>query len=257
MCPLARRAVSGTGSMFERGTMPAHCLLIETGSSLVLVDTGFGVDDLRDQRRLGAARFLLAPPKDESITALEQVKRLGFDPRDVRHVLCTHLDLDHAGGLPDFPWAKVHIHAVEADAALSPTFRERERYRPAHFAHHPDFVRYERTGEPWNGFAAVRELPGLPPSILAIPLPGHSRGHACIAVDRGDRWLLHAGDAYFHPNRLRGEAAPFGLQLFERLVAMDYEKVLENHRRLGELSQNPGVTVFSAHDGGELAALRA
>jgi glyoxylase-like metal-dependent hydrolase (beta-lactamase superfamily II) len=102
----------------------------------------------------------------------------------------------------------------------------------------------------------VRELPGLPPSILAIPLPGHSRGHACIAVDRGDRWLLHAGDAYFHPSRLRGEAAPFGLQLFERLVAMDYEKVLENHRRLGELSQKPGVTVFSAHDAGELAALR-
>jgi glyoxylase-like metal-dependent hydrolase (beta-lactamase superfamily II) len=260
MCPAAQRAISGSGSMFVRGTMPAHCLLIETpASGLVLVDTGFGTADVRDPgpRLGGAFAALLAPSSDPAVCALEQVKKLGHDPRDVRHVIVTHLDLDHAGGLPDFPWAKVHVHRIEQDAALSPTWRERERYRRAHFAHQPDFLPYDREGEPWNGFAAVRDLPGLPPEILAIPMPGHTRGHACIAVDRGDRWLVHAGDAYFHPARLRGEGAPFGLQLFERLVATDYRKVLENHRRLGELTGVAGVTVFCAHDPSELSALQS
>lgn len=44
----------------------------------------------------------------------------------------------------------------------------------------------------------MRRLTGLPPEILALPLPGHSRGHAAIAVDTGHGWLVHAGDAYFH-----------------------------------------------------------
>jgi glyoxylase-like metal-dependent hydrolase (beta-lactamase superfamily II) len=34
--------------------------------------------------------------------AFEQVRALGFAPNDVRHVLLTHLDRDHAGGLSDF-----------------------------------------------------------------------------------------------------------------------------------------------------------
>ena len=260
MCPLGGPLVGGTGSIFSRGMMPAHCLLIETPSSgLVLVDTGFGLADLRDPKgRLGRPfSALIKPPTDPLITAHEQVKKLGFDPKDVRHLVVTHLDLDHAGGLPDFPWAKVHVHATEKEAAYAPSFADRERYRKVHFAHGPDFSLYEATGESWRGFAAVRSLAGLPPEILAVPMPGHTRGHACIAVDRGDKWLLHAGDAYFARERLRGEKAPFGLQLFERMVATDYRKVLDNHRRLGELTSDPSVTVFSAHDPREFEAARA
>ena len=33
----------------------------------------------------------------------------GFRREDVRHILVTHLDFDHAGGLPDFPDAVVHV----------------------------------------------------------------------------------------------------------------------------------------------------
>lgn len=259
MCPLARRWVNGDGGLFERGLMPAHCLLVETpASGLVLVDAGFGTADLAaPSQRLGGLFTTLIRPSAEATPALAQVKALGFDPKDVRHVVVTHLDLDHAGGLSDFPWAKVHVHATEKAAALMPTFAERERYRAVHFAHGPDFAVYEATGEPWKGFGAVRDLPGLPPEILAIPLPGHSRGHACIAIDRGERWLLHCGDAYFHRSRLVGGATPHGLLTFERLVAVDYRRVLDNHRRLGELARtDPGVEVFSSHDPSELARLR-
>ena len=40
----------------------------------------------------------------------------------------------------------------------------------------------------------------------------------------------------------------------ERAVAVDYEQVRENHRRLAELDRTaPHVSVFSAHDPQELA----
>ena len=34
---------------------------------------------------------------DPAETAVQQVKALGYSPSDVRHVLLTHLDRDHAG----------------------------------------------------------------------------------------------------------------------------------------------------------------
>lgn len=255
MCPFPRRLVNGDGGYFERGRMVAHCLLLETPShGLALVDTGLGEDDKRDPTgRLGRA-FTVATGLGGGAfhTALEQVRALGFDPRDVRNILVTHLDLDHAGGLPDFPEATVHLHADERDAALHPRGLERERYRRCHFAHGPKWSPYPAEGEPWKGFRCVRSLPGLPPEVLALPLPGHTRGHACIAVDLGGRWLVHGGDALFHRSIVEPSEGPFpaGLRAFERLVAMDLPRVLDNHKRLRELvrEHREEVTVFSAHD---------
>lgn len=263
MCPFSERLVNGRGSMLRRGRMVAHCLLIETkASGLVLVDTGIGLDDIAaPEKRLGK-EFVVATGLGKptaQMSAIEQVKALGLDPRDVRHIVPTHLDLDHAGGLADFPWATVHVHVAERDAALArSTFMERKRYRPAHFAHGPKWAPYSQTGEPWKGFAAVRALPGLPPELLAIPLPGHTRGHACIAVDTGPRWLLHAGDAYFGRGAIDGTGAPLGLRLFEQLAALDRTRVAENHARLGEHARAHAadVSVFSAHDADEFDALR-
>lgn len=255
MCPVSRRMINGDGSFTERGSMVAHCLLIETDAhGLALVDTGIGTDDVREPaKRLGAPFVAVVGINKRPITtAREHVTRLGYDPKDVRHILVTHLDLDHAGGLPDFPDATVHLHAREKEAALAPTWKERERYRACHFAHGPKWATYDAEGEPWMGFGAVRDLPGLPPEILAVPLHGHTRGHACVAVQSEGKWLLHAGDAFFHRSVVDPSEGPMpaGLKGFEALVAMDGERVKQNHRRLRELAQGhrDEVTVFCAHD---------
>ena len=57
-------------------------------------------------------------------------RALGLDPRDVRHIVVTHLDLDHAGGLADFPDAKVHLHAREHAAAMARTHVQGARALP-------------------------------------------------------------------------------------------------------------------------------
>src|ERR671937_1193677 len=264
MCPRGQSAVNGHGSLVGRAKLVSHCLLIETDAhGLVLVDTGIGVNDIRDTRRLGRffGRAMAIDATKTHMAALPQVVALGFRREDVRHLVLTHLDFDHAGGLQDFPEAKVHVHAKEKDAALArATFNQKLRYRSLQFVHGPAWETYEALGEPWKGVAAVRQLNGLPPEILALPMPGHSRGHSAIAVDTGHGWLVHAGDAYFHHCvTVRGDTSdmPWALRRIERFIAFDFKSVRANHAILRELARHKDVTIFSSHDPVEFERLRA
>jgi len=256
--------LNGEGRLAERARLVSHCLLVETGAyGLVLVDTGIGVEDVRNPRRLGAL-FGPAMAIDSTKThmpALPQIEALGFRREDVRHIVLTHLDFDHAGGLPDFPEAHVHVHAKEKDAALvRATLNAGARYRAVQFAQGPTWEAYDTLGEPWKGVPAARQLQGLPVEILALPMPGHSRGHAAIAVDTGRGWLVHAGDAYFHRSvveRADASGTPWGLRWVERFIAHDYKGVRATHAALARLAKRDDVTVFSAHDPVEYEQLRA
>jgi glyoxylase-like metal-dependent hydrolase (beta-lactamase superfamily II) len=261
MCPLGGPLVDAPGSLLTRGRMVCHCLLIETPSSgLVLVDTGFGLDDMRDPvGRAGRAFVALTAPKmDPAQAAISQVRALGFSPSDVRHILLTHMDLDHAGGLADFPSARVHVMQDELDEALDPkSFGSRGRYKSAQWAHGPSWCTHKPSaGERWFGFECVRALEGLPEEILMVPLSGHSRGHAAIAVQSGGLWHLHCGDAYFHHGELEtAYRCPTGLKVFQRIVAYDDALRRANQGRLRDLVSAHGreARVFCAHDPTELS----
>jgi glyoxylase-like metal-dependent hydrolase (beta-lactamase superfamily II) len=256
--PLGGRLVAGTGSPFVPARLVCHCLLIETGSGLVLVDTGLGLNEVARPQRLGRTFLMITRPALEaSETAARQVVQLGYQVEDVRHIVLTHLDLDHASGLADFPHAKVHVHEQEFQAAQHPlTSQERRRYRSVQWAHSPDWVRHTTNGDDWLGFSAVRELPGLPPSILLIPLGGHTRGHVGVAVEGDDGWLLHAGDAYFaHGQIAANPTCPPFLNVFQSLMQTDKTTRLYNVQRLRELAADGKVDIFSAHDESELMSL--
>ncbi|MBV8971146.1 MAG: MBL fold metallo-hydrolase, partial [Sphingomonadaceae bacterium] len=189
-CPLGGRLFDGR-SRGLHGHLVCHCLLIETDAhGLVMVDTGYGLRDVdhphREPARITRAmRGLLGIRLRAEETAVRQVEALGFAARDVRHIVLTHLDFDHAGGLEDFPHATVHLLDREWREATGPRtgFVARNRYRPAQFDEVGRWQRYTGTGEPWFGFDAVRDLAGLPPEILLVPLPGHTWGHAGVAID--------------------------------------------------------------------------
>ncbi|MFF0596338.1 MBL fold metallo-hydrolase [Streptomyces antibioticus] len=244
------------GTMHPPGglRLVCHVLLVETDTAgLVLVDTGFGLQDVAAPgRRLGAMRHFIKPALDPAETAARQVERLGFGRDDVRHVVLTHFDADHIGGLADFPHAAVHVTAAEARGAVhAPSRRERLRFRSVQWDHGPTLVEHSPDGEAWRGFAAARQLDAVAPGIVLVSLPGHTRGHACVAVDAGSRWILHAGDAFYHRGTLDGHArVPSTLSVAERAVAYDRRQVRANHERLAELYRRaePDLALVCAHD---------
>lgn len=234
-----------------------HVLLLETSDAgLVLVDTGLGAKDYLNMRaRLGGefAKVYARPLIDPSLAAVEQIKSMGFDPRDVRHIVQTHLDLDHVGGLADFPDALVHVHATELDAAQRRDgFRAKRRYRTnLLFEHNPKWRTYTHGGEGWMGFDAVRGLDGLSEDILMVPLFGHTHGHCGIAVNDGSRWLLAAGDAYFDAREIklsRRKCGP-GPEFFQLIVTTERSKRRHNQDRLRALhAEHPEIVIFCGHN---------
>jgi len=233
--------------------MVCHVLLVETANGLVLIDSGFGTRDCDDPaRRVGPSRLFIRPVLNSAETAVNQVELLGFRADDVRHIIVTHFDGDHIGGISDFPEAQIHVTAAEAYGALrAPTLGEKVRFRPVQWAHGPKIVEHTPAGEAWRGFAAAKELDEVAPGIVLVSLPGHTRGHACIAVDAGHRWLLHCGDSFFHHGTLDGTAVmPRALKAFEWATAFDRKMMRQNHDRLLELFERhePDLMMICSHD---------
>ncbi len=256
MCPHGARLLTGTGGLLQDARLVCHCLLIEGAEGLVLVDTGFGADDVRDPRRLGRPFTTIVRPRLRSEeTAQAQIVAMGFDPKDVRQIVATHLDLDHSGGLPDFPEAEVHLLARERAAAMNPGWRDRPRYPASHWAHGPRWVDHEPGGDDWFGFQSVRILPGSEAEILLIPLVGHTRGHTGVAIRDGEGWLLHCGDAYFNQGEVQTPpSCPPGMRAFEALNTIDGAARRENQERLRELALRHGdqVELICSHDASTL-----
>jgi glyoxylase-like metal-dependent hydrolase (beta-lactamase superfamily II) len=260
MCPIGGALFDG----FSRGLtarLVCHCLLVETDRGLVLIDTGFGLRDVQSPYSRLSPFFIHfnGIQFERKYTAIAQLERLGFSARDVRHIVLTHLDFDHAGGLEDFPEATVHVMQTEIEAAQERRgFIASQRYRPDLWDEVKRWKYYSAGGEPWFGFEAVRDLDGLPPEILLIPLAGHTRGHAGIAINTPEGWLLNAGDAYFYRHEMDSDqrrCTP-GMRFYQTMMEVDREARLHNQDRLRALSSDRtnGVRLFCSHDAMEFKA---
>ncbi len=166
-----------------------NCLLIETPSGRVLIETGIG-DRLDDKTR--TMRGYEGP---WIVPALETA---GFLPETVNVVAMSHLHFDHAGGLlrPDgdraFPYARIVAQKAEWEVALGDNPRLVASY-----------VQPELTlVRDWGEQGWVDGEHELLPGVSVIPTGGHSTGHQAVVVrgiGPGARTLVFFGDLFMRP----------------------------------------------------------
>lgn len=161
-----------------QGSINAY--LVNTGSQLILIDTGAGVLYGDCCGRL-----------------LANLRAAGYRPEQVDMVLLTHMHKDHVGGLnlnakPAFPNAVVRASRREADYWLD---ARNKSTAPAFLSSFFDAAAqsvapYIATGrfQPYDGDAV------LAPGIHALAAPGHTPGHTAYVVQSGNQTLLVWGD---------------------------------------------------------------
>lgn len=229
-----------------------RCLLIDTGEGLILVEAGVGLQDFL-QPNLRFRIFFAANRgnRNPEQAAIRQVIRLGYKPEQVQHIVLTHMHLDHAGGMGDFPWARVHIYRPEHKVA---TGQHKTRvldygYEPRHWAHGPDWALHEAQDEPWCGWPCARVVELAGTQVLLVPLEGHTPGHCGVAISTPEGWLLHAGDAYVRDMQIDPleprSAFPRFARGFEHLIFPE-----QGRHRLQQLLKycSGQVQVTCAHD---------
>ena len=157
-----------------------NAYLINTGSKLVLVDTGAG--------------SLFGPTLGKLVSNL---KASGYQPDEVDEVYITHLHPDHVGGLMAgdsmaFPKAIVRADRHDADYWLNKgaiaTARESDR---------PFFEGAMKSLKPYSAAGRFKTFDGntqLVPGISAVPARGHTLGHTTYAVESKGQKLLLWGD---------------------------------------------------------------
>lgn len=218
--PISRRLVNGEGGFLEKATLVCNCLLVEQGDSWILIDAGLGIDDLREpEQRLGKGFIRNTNPKlDFSESAISRVKDLGIDPQKIKKIVLTHIDVDHVGGISDFPWAEIVVSKHQFDLAQKASSSAvNRRLHPQQWNHDPVWSP-QTFDSTWNGRPATY----VSENILLVDLPGHLEGHCGVVVKReGKMPLIHAGDAVMSTRAVQGKRTPLGLAIFEMLMRTD------------------------------------
>ena len=238
----------------DQFNLVCHCLLIESNSGLVLVDTGLGLKDIRNQERF-TSNFIfnrIARPKlDVEETAYMQIIKKGFNPKDVRHIIATHFDSDHIGGIADFPHAVIHVLKDEWDAATHPkNSREKYRYSPLRWETNHLIETYTTQGDSWSGFGKAQNLKGITDPIYMVSLPGHTRGHSGVVIE-DDSKIFFAADSFMLEAQLLDKAYAKPISIYNQLGHVDPVQAEETLRKIRLVhQQNPELVILSSHDQG-------
>lgn len=152
-----------------------NAFLLNTGSKLILFDTGAG-----------------ALYGDCCGKLVAHLRAAGYQPEQVDEIYITHLHKDHSGGVPAFPNAVLRLSQAEADYWLTPANQAKA---PAFLSTFFDAAQaavapYQAAGR----FRPFRDFGPLEAGIEALPAPGHTPGHASYLIRSGGQQLLVWGD---------------------------------------------------------------
>ena len=247
---MARARALGIGvSKDDMLVIPIVSFLVRhPGAGPVLIDTGLhpscAVDPKQNLGRLGVLAFGgLRMEHSQAVT--EQLRGLGIAARDVPVVVMTHLHIDHASAMSEFPSATFVFSAREWEAATEPRSWQ-HGYRTRQFDHGFDYrtLDFEGTSGAADSYATFGRSFDLfgDGSVRVVYTPGHTHGHMSVVLRLGGgREALVAGDAIYTRRALRVGDLPFRIEdehLFRRSLR-EIQLYEEN---------NPDALLIPGHD---------
>ncbi|WP_354682591.1 MBL fold metallo-hydrolase [Cupriavidus necator] len=158
-----------------------NAFLVNTGTKLLLVDTGAGND--------------FGPGIAGALQA--NIQAAGYRAEDIDAVLLTHIHLDHSGGLTVdgkamFPNAVIYVNQEEAEFWFNPANRSKV---PA--GQRDAFARADASFAPYRTAGKIRTFAGgteLFPGVRAITMSGHTHGHTFYQVESRGKRMQFWGD---------------------------------------------------------------
>lgn len=157
-----------------------NAYLINTGSKLILIDTGAG--------------SLLGEGLGKLVANLEAA---GYQPQQVDEIYLTHMHPDHLGGLTQngkaaFPNAVVRAGQQDADFWLSES--RLKQASPKEKASFENVIAALKPYQAAGHFKTFSNDGELSPGISAFAAHGHTPGHSIYLVESQGRKLLLLGD---------------------------------------------------------------
>jgi N-acyl homoserine lactone hydrolase len=193
--------------------VPVPAFLVEhPGVGPILIDTGFhpsvAVKPQENLGRLSQFTFRDVQMKPEQ-AASAQLRERGIEPSTIKFVLMTHLHVDHASAISEFPDSTFVVSAAEWAAASE--HGQFHGYVKRQFDHGFDYRLLDFEGpdaESFSGFARSFDLFG-DGTVRAVYTPGHTLGHMSIVLRTTRGEVLIAADAIYLRRTLEDTHLPY------------------------------------------------
>ena len=149
--------------------------LIDTGSEVILVDTGFKASFPAPAKKLGSPLYMGEKVDDY----MEAFAATGYKPEQVTKILVTHKHLDHTDCINEFPNAKIYIAPEDADAMKLPEGG--------------NIVR-AKYGEVYKNFPNAQQVAH---GIWFVEAKGHTRGNSIVIAESDGLFYMMHGDVTY------------------------------------------------------------
>ena len=258
MCWIETASADASGELATEGPTELHrwhatssALLVRHPKGDVLVDTGTTSTLREDTRELKSNSRIYSRASAGRMQwrgdVPSQLRQVGVDPREIAHIVLSHVHPDHAGGVEALPGVPVLVGKGEIDF-----LHEKMAARDHHVlprqgrALRDRMVPVELEARPWATFDESKDL-FEDGRVVLVPLFGHTPGSLGTFVDLGDgRRLLHVGDVVLVNESVERRVVKGKLM---QPTDVDKAKNAENVARLTQLHEmDPELRILPAHD---------
>ena len=237
-------------SEFMRIPVPAF-LVEHPGAGAMLIDTGLhpsvAIDPKQNFGRLLAFNYRGLKMTAEQ-AAPAQLRARGLDAGDVRYVLMTHMHVDHASAISEFPNATFVMAKQEWDCLADG--KVTEGYVKSQFDYGFDYRTFDFDSAGTDSFATFGRSFDLfgDGSVRAVFTPGHTHGHTSYVLRLSDREALIAADAIYTARTLNESVLPYKMA-----DEHQFRRSLKEIQRYRE--RTPGALIIPGHDWDSFSAL--